>query len=204
MKKNRRFGPISRVLRWASPLHLPRTKLTTKPYGSVDTYLTRVQPLALLKAIFGPQTAPLTREWPQPYHPSGCGGRSRWDSSLQLQSSCWPDSCGPKPVLAHWPRQTRDFNCLPPLPPLPPTFVHWKNNNITTWVSHLNFDTGPQQTLYNKKKVIKRQGTNIPLSTSISVFGDLWFVKSKDLSLVMCVLCMHMHIGGRIHGPYIG
>jgi hypothetical protein len=27
--------------------------------------------------------------------------------------------------------------------------------------------------LYNKKKVIKRQGMNIPLSTSISAFGDL-------------------------------
>ena len=98
VKKSRRFGLISRVLQWAGPLHLLRTKLMTKPYSSVDTYLTRVQPLALLKAIFGPQTAPLTREWPQPYRPSGCGRRSRWDSSLQLQSSCQPDWCSPRHV----------------------------------------------------------------------------------------------------------
>ena len=190
VKKSRRFGLISRVLQWASPLHLPRTKLMTKPYGSVDTYLTRVQPLALLKAVFGPQTAPLTREWPRPYRPSGCSRRSRWDSSLQLQSSCQPDSCGPKPVLALWPKQTRDFNCPPP----PPTFVHWKfilwkNNNKTTWVSC----KGNKETLHEDR--------TIPATYLwITVFTDYVFI------ILWCCL-MHLmslmqHINAILQNAY--
>jgi hypothetical protein len=67
VKKSRQFGLISRMLWWAASLHyLLRTKLTKKTYGSVNSYLTSVQPLALLKAIFRPQTAPLAREWPKP------------------------------------------------------------------------------------------------------------------------------------------
>ena len=117
------------------------------------------------KAVFRPQTAPHTSEWPNPYHPSGCGRRSRWDSSLQLQSSCQPDFCGPKPVLALWPKQKGDFNCH---------HQHLYTEKATikmTWVSCLNFNTGPKNTVYNNKKAIKRQGArtelcyNIPLSS---------------------------------------
>ena len=191
MKKSRRFGLISRVLRWASPLHLLRTELTTKPYGSVDTYLTRVQPLALLKAIFGPQTASLTREWPWPYCPSGCGRRSRWDSSLQLQSSCQPDSCSPKPVLVLWPKQTRDFNLLP----LPPTFVHWKfilwkNNNKTTWVSC----KGNKETLCKDRTIPATYLWIIVFADCVSWLW-VWLLWVMCYAWVMCLLGMWKILG---------
>jgi hypothetical protein len=55
--------------------------------------------------------------------------------------------------------------------PPPPTFIYWKSKNKMTWVSCLNFNTGPKNTVNNNKIAIKRQGVrtetcyNIPLSS---------------------------------------